>query len=290
MSLWKRWFQNRKRRADQVDLQSRFELLAEMGLGTMSKVWKAQDRLRDRTVALKIIDRVQQERINAKFPRVQRPSEGEVSVSLTHPHIVKTYEFGESTQGEPFLVMEFIEGVGLQKLIETRHEALSKQALKWAVQMGEGLTYFHARNFIHRDFCPKNILIAQKGGVKLIDFGLVVPNTPPFQAPGNRTGTADYMAPELVKRQRTDQRIDVYSYAVTCYEMFTGQLPFPSGKSIETIVKNLNRPPRDPRELAPDLPEELVQVILRGLEKRPEDRWQTSQEMTQALKGLGPRG
>lgn len=290
MSFWKRWFSGRKRSADQVDLQSRFELLEEMGLGTMSKVWKARDRVRERTVALKIIDRVQQERINAKFPRVQRPSEGEVSVSLVHPHIVKTYEFGESTQSEPFLVMDFVEGVGLQKLIETRHEALRKQALKWAVQMGEGLTYFHSRNFIHRDFCPKNILIARQGGVKLIDFGLVVPNTPPFQAPGNRTGTADYMAPELVKRQRTDQRIDVYSYAVTCYEMFTGQLPFPSGKSIETIVKNLNRPPRDPRELTPDLPEELVSIILKGLEKRPDDRWQSSQEMTQALKGLGVRG
>ncbi len=288
MELLKRLFQRKTPVEGLVNLKGRFELLEQMGLGSMSKVWKADDRQRQQIVALKIIDREMQERINAKFPKDRRPSEGEVSLSLEHPHIVKTYEFGTSTDNEPFLVMEFVDGVGLQKLIEEKSEALKVNALKWAIQMGEALAYFHAQNYIHRDFCPKNILIARRGGVKLIDFGLAVPNTPPFQAPGNRTGTADYMAPELVKRQRTDQRIDVYSYAVTCYELFVGQRPYPSGKTLETIVKNLNRPPRDPRELAPELHPEIMAIFMQGLEKRPEDRWQTVQKMTDAFRALLP--
>ena len=275
--------------SDRVALKNRFEFISQMGLGTMSKVWKAHDRQRQETVALKIIDREMQERINAKFPRVQRPSEGEVSVALKHPHIVATHEFGISTENEPFLVMEYVEGYGLQDLVERQNKAMKTHCLRWIVQIGEALTYFHGQNYIHRDFCPKNILVTKNGQIKLIDFGLVVPNTPPFQAPGNRTGTADYMAPELVKRQRTDQRIDLYSYAVTSYQMYARQLPYPTGSSLELIVKNLNRPPRPLRELAPDVPEGVERIIHQGLEKIPDDRWQTAQEMTAAFRAQLPQ-
>ena len=287
MGILKKLFQRGDdSRANQIDLKSRFQLISQMGLGTMSKVWKAEDRQLQKTVALKIIDREMQEQINAKFPKADRPSEGEVSVSLQHPHIVKTYEYGVSTNNEPFLVMEHVEGYGLQQLTTAQNSSMNKYRLRWIVQIGEALTYFHSRNFIHREFCPKNILVAKKGGIKLIDFGLVVPNTPPFQQPGNRTGTADYMAPELVKRQKTDQRIDVYSYAVTCYEMYTGALPYPSGRSLEVIVRNLNSPPADIREACPDIDPRAEAIIKKGLEKHPDDRWQTAMEMTLAFREL----
>ncbi len=283
MQILKKWFQREKPVDDRIDLNSRFNLISKMGMGTMSDVWKSQDRQTQKIVALKIIDPEKQQKINLRFPKGTRPEEGEVAVGLKHRYIVKTFEYGMSTEDKPFLVMEYIEGISLLQFIELQNETMKNYCLKWMIQLGEALQYFHEQNWIHRDFCPKNILTDTKGDIKLIDFGLVVPNTPTFCAPGNRTGTADYMAPELVKRQKTDQRIDIYSYAVTCYQMCANHLPYPPGKNLATIVKNLNRPPLDIRQFAPDLPGEIAGVIFKGLEKRPDDRWQTAKEMTDAF-------
>ncbi|MBL4884497.1 MAG: serine/threonine protein kinase [Planctomycetaceae bacterium] len=284
MEILKKLFRRNKPADNRIDLKSRFEFVSPMGMGTMSKVWKANDRHGQQVVALKIIDPEKLSKIVAKFPPGTLPQEGEVAVTLDHPHIVKTFEYGMSTDDEPFLVMEYIEGYSLLQFVELQNETMKKYCLKWMIQVGEALEYFHEQNWIHRDLCPKNILTNTSGEIKLIDFGLVVPNTPAFCAPGNRTGTADYMAPELVKRQRTDQRIDVYSYAVTCYQMCVNRLPYPPGKNMQTIIKNLNRAPADIREFVPDLPVEMVQVIMKGLEKRPDDRWQSAAEMTEAFK------
>ncbi len=286
MQILKKWFQRDKPVDNRVNLNSRFELISKMGIGTMSDVWKAKDYKTQQIVALKIIDPVKQQKINLRFPKGARPEEGEVAIGLKHRYIVKTFEYGISTEDKPFLVMEYLEGISLLQYIELQNETMKNYCLKWMIQIGEALQYFHEANWIHRDFCPKNILTSTKGNIKLIDFGLVVPNTATFCAPGNRTGTADYMAPELVKRQRTDQRIDIYSYAVTCYQMCANHLPYPQGKNLETIVKNLNRPPLDIRQFAPDLSGEIAGIIFKGLEKRPDDRWQTAKEMTDAFEQI----
>lgn len=286
MQILKKLFQQKQPVGDRVNLESRFELISKMGMGTMSDVWKANDRKNRQIVALKIIDPVKQKKIDARFPKGARPEEGKVAVSLDHPYIVKTFEYGMSTEEKPFLVMEYVEGYGLLQFVELQNETMKSYCLKWMIQIGEALQYFHEQNWISRDICPKNILTTTSGNIKLIDFGLVVPNTSTFCAPGNRTGTADYMAPELVKRKRTDQRIDVYSYAVTCYQMCASHLPYPQGKNLETIVKNLNRFPRDIREYVPDLSGEIAGVIFRGLEKDPDDRWQTAGEMAEAFEQI----
>ena len=96
---------------------------------------------------------------------------------------------------------------------------MCENRLRFIIELGEAVAYFHKENWIHRDICPRNVLLDQDKRTKLIDFGLVVPNTPEFRQPGNRTGTVTYMAPELIKRQKTSQQIDVFSFAVTCYEM-----------------------------------------------------------------------
>ena len=283
MGILKNLFQRKKPVETRINLDSRFELISKMGMGTMSDVWKATDRQKQDFVALKIIDPIKLKQVVSRFPPGSLPSEGEVATSLKHAHIVKTFEYGMNTKDEPFLVMEYVQGYGLLQFVEMQNKSMKQHCLNWMIQIGNALQYFHEQNWIHRDLCPKNILVDNSGKIKLIDFGLVVPNTPMFQAPGNRTGTADYMAPELVKRQRTDQRIDVYSYAVTCFQMCTNKLPFPQGQNMETIVKNLNRAPRNIRDLAPNLSEEIATVIMRGLEKRPEDRWQTAKQMVEAF-------
>lgn len=284
-------FLARKPRVEKIDLRKRFDLIGRVGQGSMSKVWRARDVLSGRMVAVKVLDKEKTLKLESRFKGLPKPSEGEIAVALRHPNIVKTLEHGLTLENEQFLVMEFIEGVGLSYLVDVQNERMRRNRLSYMIQLGQAIDYLHRQNFIHRDICPRNVLIDETDCVKLIDFGLVVPNTPPFQAPGNRTGTANYMAPELIKRQRTDQRIDVFSYAVTCYEMFTRRMPWPAGDSFESVLQHVNNPPDDVRDYAPDIDAQVADAIMKGLERRPEDRWPAVlpmvEEFRQAARRLG---
>jgi eukaryotic-like serine/threonine-protein kinase len=267
-----------------TDVKQRFELIGATGQGSMSKVWRARDRESGRIVALKILDRDQTTKFEARFPGMNKPSEGVIATSLRHPNIVETYEHGLTKDGLPFLVMEFIEGYGLTYYIGAQNDVFKKNRLRFMIELGEAITHVHEKNYIHRDLCPRNVIITEDLHVKLFDFGLVVPNKPEFRRPGNRTGTANYMAPELIRRHSTDQRIDVFSYAVTCFEMCTGRLPWDSAKTLEAIVQHLNNPPLDIRDVTPEIDEEIAAVITRGLQVDPARRWQTAREMTEAFR------
>lgn len=250
----------------------------------MSAVWRAVDSLSGKMVALKVLDRIKTKKFEARFTKLNKPTEGEIAVQLSHPNIVKTYEFGMTTEGEQFLVMEFVEGAGLSVYVDMQNEVMRTNRMSWIFQLGEALRYFHNSGWIHRDICPRNVMIDREMKLKLIDFGLVVPNTPPFCAPGNRTGTASYMAPELIKRQRTDQRIDVFSFAVTCYEMFTKHHPWEAGRTLEVILQNINKQPRDIRDYSTEIDDEIAEIIMRGLEKHPDDRWPSINAMLHEFK------
>jgi serine/threonine protein kinase len=182
--------------------------------------------------------------------------------------------------GEQFLVMEFVDGLGLGYLVDVQNEVMRKNRLLFMIQLGDAVRYFHEQKWIHRDICPRNVMVTDADlQIKLIDFGLVVPNTPPFRAPGNRTGTANYMAPELIKRQPTDQRIDIFSFAITCYEMFTKRYPWKAAESLDAVLQHINTPPHDIRETAPGIDEQVADAIMKGLASNPRDRWQTIDPM-----------
>ncbi len=272
----------RKPKVAKVDLKSRFELIGRIGQGSMSKVYRARDPDTDRMYAVKVLDTPKTRKLEERFlaKGLERPSEGEVAVGLEHPRIVKTYEYGWTVDDEMFLVMEFVEGVSLSYLIDTQNEHMQKGRLRFLVELGEAIEYFHSKNLIHRDICPRNILLDENYHIKLIDFGLVVPNTPPFQQPGNRTGTALYMAPELMKRKKTDQRIDIFSYAMTCYEVFASRLPWDSvGQTIELMRQRINSEPADIREFVSDIDEDVAETIMRGLEPEPSSRWASAGQL-----------
>ena len=180
--------------------------------------------------------------------------------------------------------MEFVEGMSLSYLIDVQNDVMKKNRLRIIVELGEAIEYFHRQNWIHRDICPRNVIVDQKLSTKLIDFGLVVPNIAEYQAPGNRTGTATYMAPELIKRQKTDQRIDIFAYAVTCFEMYTKELPWPGGETLEAVVQHINLPPKELRKLVPDIDPVVAKTIMRGLALQPQDRWLTMGQMLQPLR------
>jgi serine/threonine protein kinase len=274
-----------------VDLDRRFEKQHKLGKGTMSQVWQAIDRTTGQPVALKILDLEKTAAFERRFVKVgPKPTEGQVSLSFNHPRIVKTLSHGVATTGEQFLVQELLHGQNLATYIDRRSDVLVQNRLEWMIQVGQGMTYFHSRQFIHRDLCPPNIFITDQLEVKLIDFGLVVPNTPPFQAPGNRTGKVNYMAPELLKRLKTDQRIDVFSFAVTCYQMCSGKFPWPSGNTLDEVQSHFSNPPTDLREIAPDVGKRLTTVIMRGLDANPTQRWQSINQMTAFLEDCRGEG
>ncbi len=272
---------DKKPKVEKVDVERRFALLTRVGQGSMSKVWRARDNMTGRMLAVKVLDKMKTERFESRFVGLKKPSEGEIASGLQHPNIVHTIEHGITTGDEQYLVMDFVEGVSLSYLVDSQNEQMRDNCLNYVIQLGEGLDYLHRQNWIHRDLCPRNVMVDPDNMVKLIDFGLVVPNIPDFQKPGNRTGTANYMAPELIKRQRTDQRIDIFSFAVTAYEMFSKRLPWDVAEqeTLETILQHINKPPKPISQFAPHIDSRVAEVIMKGLESNPDDRWQTMSEL-----------
>ena len=276
---------NRKPRVAKVDLTRRFDLIGRVGQGSMSKVWRVRDTMTGKMLALKVLDPVKTSRFEARFVGLNKPTEGEISIQLQHPNIVRTFECGISTEKQQFLVMEFVDGVSLSFLVEMQNEVMRKKRMQFVVDIGDALNYLHKQDWIHRDICPRNVLLDHDYQIKLIDFGLVVPNREEFRRPGNRTGTARYMAPELIKRLRTDQRIDIFSFSLTCYEMFTRRFPWDSsGYTLEMVLQHINNPPRDIRSVVPGIDEKVAETIMKGMALHPDDRWQTMDEMLVPLR------
>ena len=267
-----------------TDITKRFNLIGRVGQGSMSKVWRATDLQSGRPVALKVLDKEKTAKYESRFQGLSKPTEGDVALSLHHPNIVKTYEFGWTLEDEMFLVMEFVEGVGLALLVDLQNEEMKRYRLRYMIQIGEALNHFHQQNWIHRDICPRNVMIADDKTAKMIDFGLVVPNTPIFCRPGNRTGTASYMAPELIKRQTTDQRLDIFSYAVTCFEMYTKRFPWDAALTIDAVMQHINKPPVHLTELIPNIDQQIAAAIMKGLEADPDRRWQNVSDMVAEIR------
>jgi serine/threonine protein kinase len=252
----------------------------------MSKVFRARDSKIGRVVCLKILDKEKTAKFEARFPGLHRPMEGAVCASLRHANVVRTFEYGLTKQGEQYLVMELVDGMGLNFLIETHSPHLNGKRVDLLIQAATGLEYIHEQGYMHRDICPRNIMVTQSGVVKIIDFGLAVPRRPEFFKPGNRTGTPNYMAPELIKRQATDQRVDLFALGVTAYELFTCQLPWERTQSFQTLMSHMNSPGKNPREYRPDLDEEMAAFLTKGIERDPRERFQTAAQFREVLKAL----
>jgi serine/threonine protein kinase len=277
-----------KRRSNlpRIDVNKRFDLLGRTGQGSMSKVWRARDRNLGRTVCVKILDKEKTAKFEARFPGLNRPMEGAVCTALRHKNVVQTYEYGLTLQGEQYLVMELIDGMGMNFLIETASPQLTGHRIDYLTQVAEGVEYIHGQKFLHRDICPRNIMVTKEGVVKIIDFGLTVPYTPDFCKPGNRTGTPNYLAPELIKRTSTDHRVDLFALGVTAYETFTGQLPWERAQSLQTLMSHMNSPGRDPREFRKDLDAATARLLMKAVERDPNKRFQTAADFRDALKAL----
>jgi serine/threonine protein kinase len=285
-NIFKGLFGSSKNSLTIINVEKRFELLGRTGQGSMSKVWRARDRQSGRTVCLKVLDKIKTAKFEARFPGLNRPSEGVICMGMRHKNIVQTFEHGMTTKKEPYLVMELVDGMGLNFLIETRSSQLEGHRIDILTQLADGLEFIHKQGYLHRDICPRNVMVTKTGLVKIIDMGLTIPYRPDFCKPGNRTGTTDYLAPELIKRQTTDHRVDLFALGVTAYEIFTHDLPWEKAASQQVLLSHMNSPARNPLELRGDLDKQTVAFLTKSVERDPRDRYQSAADFREAVKAL----
>jgi serine/threonine protein kinase len=275
-----------KRRRGRLNLQRRFAIVSETARGSMSHVYRAIDNQTGRTVCLKV-QKPEKNRAAASRTSTEelRPLEGEIAIQLVHPHIVRTFEYGDSIQNEHYVVMEYIDGLSFQYIRETR-SARTAQRVELLAQAAEGLAAVHAAGFIHHDINPRNFLVDREQQAKLIDFGLSVPNTPAFCRPGNRTGTVQYMAPELLRREPIDERIDIFSFGVLAFEFLTDRLPYDANNSTTMMLQRINTEPLDPAVVKPKLSQELCQILRQLTARRRDQRWAAMSTLPDALRSI----
>jgi len=272
-----------------VDVELRFERLRSAVSGTMSNFYVARDRERNNEiVGVKLCDPEKVDFFESRFKGLNKPSEGVIATSMVHPNIAKTYEYGITNKGLPYLVMEFIDGPGIQLIVQERDEASVKgKRLRMIREMATALSYVHRCEYIHRDICPRNFICSQDMSiVKLIDFGLTVPATKPFMQAGNRTGTPLYMAPEIIRRRPTDKRVDIFSFGVTCYHLLTFELPWPAtDTSGMAALHHDTSPAKDIFAYRPDLDRALGTAVMNAMKPNVNDRTEDMESFLRQIKG-----
>lgn len=273
-----------------IDVEARFARQRTAVTGTMANFFVAKDHdHRDRLVGVKILDIEKMELFESRFKGLRKPSEGQIAMQMKHPKIVETYEVGVSLKGEPVIVMEYIAGPSLQNIVvQKQEEHVAGKRIDLIRDMAEALKYVHQQGFIHRDICPRNfICLPDSTGIKLIDFGLTVPATPPFMAPGNRTGTPLYMSPEVIRRRPTDQRVDIFSFGVTCYCLCCFQHPW-QGEILNGRAA-LHHDTSEPTDLivrCPNIDPRLSRTIMNALNPKVEERTKDMDQFLQSIRSV----
>jgi serine/threonine-protein kinase len=231
---------------------------------------------------LKIIDPAKIAPVEARYKGLGKPGEGEIGLKIAGPNIGRTIESGISKEGDPFIVQEFIEGQLLHSLLAAKKPFPPAQRVDLIRQAALAIATVHAAGFVHRDICPRNFLLRPDGRLMLFDFGLTVPDKPVFLQPGNRIGTPNYMAPEVVRRRQADKRLDVFSFGVTAYEIGTLASPWPRGSTGAAALAH-DTPPADIRGGWPDIPPALADAIMACLAADPAKRPPTMDAFLKAI-------
>ncbi|UCF79738.1 MAG: protein kinase, partial [Candidatus Eiseniibacteriota bacterium] len=264
---------------------SHYKILEKLGEGGMGVVYKAEDTKLDRTVALKFLP---QNLMSDDEARTRFIHEAKAASALDHPNIATIYEIDEA-EGEVFISMAYVDGNRLKDVIG-RGTLPIEEILDSAIQIAEGLGAAHTKGIVHRDIKSDNIMLTSDSVAKIMDFGLAkLRGVPGLTKPGSTVGTVSYMSPEQCQGGEVDERSDIFSFGVVLYEMITGQLPFTGEHEAAVMYSIVNQEPRSLSELRRDVPDELVGIVQKALEKERSRRFQRVGEMLRELKRLKER-
>jgi tRNA A-37 threonylcarbamoyl transferase component Bud32 len=261
-------------------LSGRYKLEAKLGSGGMSTVYLARDQTLDRQVAVKVMHREMSEQAD-QLERFRQ--EARSVAKLSHPNVVSVIDAGED-RGHPYIVFEYVEGETLKQRINRDGALAPQEAIAYAIEIARGLSMAHARNMVHRDIKPQNILIDAEGRAKLTDFGISRQlEQDGMTATGRVLGTTDYVAPEQAMGRKVDPRTDIYSLGVVLYEMLVGQVPFSADSQVGVAMKHVNEELPDVQRRRPDVSAAVALVVERSTAKDPNERYQRVGEMIDDL-------
>jgi serine/threonine protein kinase len=258
----------------------RYEIVEEIGRGGMGRVYRAYDRQIKEDVALKLL----KPEISFNEKAVERfRNELKFARRIAHPRVCRMYDLGESGLSH-FLTMEYVEGEDLKAFVRRSDHLATAKALNIGRQIAEGLGEAHRLGVVHRDLKPQNVMIDREGKAKIMDFGLArIAEGEGLTGSGMMLGTPEYMSPEQVDLKEVDARVDIYALGIILYEMVTGHVPFKGDTPLAIAMKQKNEKARDARESNPLVPDSLITVIQKCLEKDPNSRYQTAVEVSAAL-------
>lgn len=262
-------------------LDGRYMLMEEIGNGGMARVYRAQDLINGKIVAVKIL----KEQFLDNDEIVQRfKNESRAISMLDHPNIVKVFDVSvwDKTQ---FLVMELVEGVDLKCFMDNNGGRLTwKECVKFTEEILLAVQHAHEHGIIHRDIKPQNIMLMKDGSIKVMDFGIArFSRSGVHTAVDKAMGSVHYISPEQAKGDVTDAKADIYSIGIMMYEMLSGQLPFVGESNVAVAIKQISEDARPLNELDPDIPEGLVEIVHRAMEKAPEKRYESAQAMLEDI-------
>ena len=257
-------------------LDGRYEITELIGVGGMADVYKAQDVMENRPVAVKILK--PEFSGDEEFLRRFRNESKAIAV-LSHPNIVKIYDVGFTDEIQ-FIVMEYIDGITLKEFIEQQGVLKWKDALHFITQILRALQHAHDKGIVHRDIKPQNIMLFTDGTIKVMDFGIARFSRIDGKTLSDKAiGSVHYISPEQAQGDMTDERSDIYSVGVMLYEMLTGRKPFDGDTAVNVALKHMQETAVPPREIMPSIPEALEEIVIHAMEKQPAQRYQSAAEM-----------
>ena len=265
----------------------RYEIIGELGKGAMGLVYLAKDPLIGRELALKTF-RVglssqdqEMEQFRARFLR-----EAQSAGILNHPNIVTIHDVVVDPAGDFFIAMEYVKGTDLKRLMQTQGRLDLKFVLDIVAQIADGLDYAHSKGVVHRDIKPANIILTEDKQAKITDFGIARIDASNLTTEGQLLGTPNYMAPEQIQGKEVNHRADIFSLGVMFYEMVTGKKPFQGENLTQVTHRIVFDPFPDPKRFVPGLPDALVRVMSRALEKDPGQRYPRAAEIARDLRAV----
>ncbi len=257
-------------------LDGRYEILELIGAGGMANVYKANDRLENRIVAVKILRGEFLD--NAELVR-RFKNESKAIGMLSHTNIVKVYDVNFSDT-VLYIVMEYIDGITLKDYIDRKKPLSWKDTIHFTTQVLRALQHAHDNGIIHRDIKPQNIMILSIGSIKVMDFGIARFSRSETRTITNKAiGSVHYISPEQARGEETDAKSDIYSVGIILYEMLTGKLPFESDSAVSVAMKQISDEAISPREIIPDIPEGLEEITMKAMSKDPAKRYQSASQM-----------